>query len=205
MAPSKDPIKLVEDAVVRHQERVLKFYKTIWKQVKSLLTPLQKFLKDLLSAAKDLIKTVGKKVINHLTSTIRRIINFLAPIEKLLKDVIQLGKRILATIRKETDKIKVIRFLKTVVRKYVEFIKKVASLVFDLWKEIGILDAAVAVFDTFSTVLSFIFNWISALIKGLLSTVKKIRTILNKAVKWLIKEQKDAIRLVKDVGKLKVP
>ena len=205
MAPPNDPVKFVEDAIVQHQERVLKFYKTIWKRVKSLLTPLQKFLKDLRSAAKDLVQTVGKKVINHLTSTIRSILNFLAPIEKMLKDIVQLGKRILATIRKETDKIKVIRFLKTVVRKYVETFKKIVGLISDLWKEIGILDAAVAVLDTFSTILSFMFNWISALIKGLFTTVSKVKTILNKGVKGFVKEQKDAIRLVKDVGKLKVP
>lgn len=205
MAASEDPVKFVEDAIVQHQERVLKFYKSIWKRVKSFLTPLQKFLKDLLSSAKDLIKTVGTKVLNHLTSTIRSILDYLAPIEKALKYIIQLGKRILATIRKEVDKSKVIRFLKTVVRKYVETLKSIAGLVFDLWKEIGVLDAAVAVLDTFSTVLSFLFNWISALIKGIVNTVTKSRALLKQGVKAFVKEQKDAVRLLKDVGKLKVP
>lgn len=205
MAPSKDPVKFVEEAIVDHQKRVTKFHKSVWKQVKSFLTPLQKFLKNILSAAKDLAETVGKKVINHITSTIRAILKFLEPIEKALKNFVLLGKRILATIRKEIDKSKVIRFLKTVVRKYVETMRKIVGLIVDLWKEIGILDAAMAVFKKFSTVLKFLFNWIDELVSGILNAVSKVKTLLTRAMKELMKQEKEAIRMLKDVAKLKVP
>lgn len=203
MAPSNDPIKFVEEAIVEHQKRVLNFYKSVWKRVKSYLTPLQKFLKNVLSAAKDLAQTVGKKVISQLTDTIRAILNFLSPIEKLLKDIIQLGKRILATIRKKVDKNEVIRFLKTVVRKYVETFTKIVGLITDLWKELGILDAALAVFNKFRLVLSMAFGWFDQ-VTGVLTAIGKVRKQLQKAIKSLLKERKEALRLVKDVAKLKL-
>ncbi|MVO18355.1 hypothetical protein [Parasedimentitalea huanghaiensis] len=204
MAPSNDPVKFVEEAIVEHQKRVLNFYKSVWKRVKSYLTPLQKFLKNVLSAAKDLAQTVGKKVISQLTDTIRAILNFLSPIEKLLKDIIQLGKRILATIRKKADKNEVIRFLKTVVRKYVETFTKIVGLITDLWKELGILDAVLAVFNKFRLVLSMAFGWFDQ-VTGVLTAIGKVRKQLQKAMKSLLKERKEALRLVKDVAKLKVP
>ena len=203
MAPSNDPVKFVEEAIVEHQKRVLNFYKSVWKRVKSYLTPLQKFLKNVLSAAKDLAQTVGKKVISQLTDTIRAILNFLSPIEKLLKDIIQLGKRILATIRKKVDKNEVIRFLKTVVRKYIETFKKIVELITDLWKELGILDAALAVFNKFRLVLSMAFGWFDQ-VTGVLTAIGKVRKQLQKAIKSLLKERKEALRLVKDVAKLKL-
>ncbi|KAE9626452.1 hypothetical protein [Parasedimentitalea maritima] len=203
MAPSNDPVKFVEEAIVEHQKRVLNFYKSVWKRVKSYLTPLQKFLKNVLSAAKDLAQTVGKKVISQLTDTIRAILNFLSPIEKLLKDIIQLGKRILATIRKKVDKNEVIRFLKTVVRKYIETFKKIVGLITDLWRELGILDAALAVFNKFRLVLSMAFGWFDQ-VTGVLTAIGKVRKQLQKAIKSLLKERKEALRLVKDVAKLKL-
>ncbi|TLP62814.1 hypothetical protein FEE96_13865 [Parasedimentitalea maritima] len=203
MAPSNDPVKFVEEAIVEHQKRVLNFYKSVWKRVKSYLTPLQKFLKNVLSAAKDLAQTVGKKVISQLTDTIRAILNFLSPIEKLLKDIIQLGKRILATIRKKVDKNEVIRFLKTVVRKYIETFTKIVGLITDLWKELGILDAALAVFNKFRLVLSMAFGWFDQ-VTGVLTAIGKVRKQLQKAIKSLLKERKEALRLVKDVAKLKL-
>ena len=203
-AASDDPVKFVEEAIEQHQKRVLNFYKSVWKRVKSILTPLQRFLKNILSAAKDLAQTVGKKVINHITSTIRAIINFLKPIEKALIGILQLGKRILATIRKKVDKSEVIRILKTVVRKYVETFKKVVGLITDLWNELGILDVAMAVFNRFRLILSMAFGWFEE-VTGILTAIKKVRTHLQRVIKALLKELKDAIRLVKDVAKLKVP
>jgi hypothetical protein len=203
-AASNDPVKFVDDAIEQHQKRLLNFYKSVWKRVKFILTPLQRFLKNILSAAKDLLETLGKKVINHLTSTIRAILSFLQPIEKTLNDILQLGKRILATIRKKVDKSEVIRILKTVVRKYVETFKKIIGLITDLWTELGILDVAMAVFNKFRLILSMVFGWFDE-VTGILTAIKKVRTHLQRVIKALLKERKDAIRLVKDVAKLKVP
>lgn len=205
MAEAEDPIRIVEEAIVAHQERVLKFYKTLWKRIKSALAPLRNFLKDLLSAAKQLIKTVGKAVINQLTSAIRAILDLLTRLEKTLKSAILLGKRILATLRKATDQVKAIRFLKTVVRKYVEFIKQVWTMIADLAKQIGVLDAAAKVLDRFATVLSFLFNWISALIKGVSLMTRNTGRHLKQGLKAFVKERKEAIKLGRDIAKMPVP
>jgi len=205
MAEAKDPIKTVEEAVVAHQERVLKFYKTLWKRIKSVLAPLKKFIKDLLSAAKEIAKTVGKSLINQLTSSMRAILDLLTRLEKVLKSVILLGKRILATLRKAADQVKAIRFLKTVVCKYVEFIKQIWAMIADLVKQIGLLDRAIALLDTFGTVLSFVFNWISALIKGLSMMSRNIWRHLKQGIKAFVKERKEAIQLGRYVAKMPVP
>ena len=205
MAEAKDPVKTVEEAVVAHQERVLKFYKTLWKRIKSALAPLKKFIKDLLSAAKEIAKTVGKSLITQLTSSMGAILDLLTRLEKVLKSVILLGKRILATLRKATDQVKAIRFLKTVVRKYVAFITQIWAMIADLAKQIGLLDRAIAVLDTFGTVLSFLFNWISALIKGITMMSRNIWRHLKQGIKAFVKERKEAILLGRFVAKMPVP
>ncbi len=205
MAETKDPVDYVQEAIVKHQERVLKFYKTLWKRIKSLLKPLKDFLKDLLSATKEIAKTVGKRVISMITTSLRAILDMLTRLEKVLKSVILLGKRILATLRKATDQVKAIRFLKTVARKYVEFIKQIWAMIADLAKQIGLLDGAIAVLDTFSTVLSFVFNWISALIKGITLMSRNIGRHLKQGIKAFVKERKEAIQLGRYVAKMPVP
>jgi phage-related protein len=205
MAETKDPVKYVQEAIVKHQERVLRFYKTLWKRIKSLLKPLKDFLKDLLSATRKIAKTVGKSVVSKITSAIRAILDLLTRLEKALKSVILLGKRILATLRKATDQIKAIRFLKTVVRKYVEFIKQIWAMIADLAKQISILDAAIAILDTFSTVLRFVFNWITALIKGITMMSRNIGRHLKQGLKAFVKERKEAIQLGRYVAKMPVP
>lgn len=203
-AASDDPVKFVEEAIEQHQERMLKFYKSVWKRVKSILTPLQKFLKKFISGTKEMVEVLGKEVINRITATIRAILKVLEPIEKALKDIILLGKRILATIRKEIDKTKVIRFLKTVVRKYIETMKKIVTLVVDLWRDIGILDVAMSVLNKFRLILSMVFGWFDE-VTGILTAIKKVRAQLKRIIKTLLAERKKAIKLVKDVAKLKVP
>ena len=205
MAEAKDPVKTVEEAVVAHQERVLKFYKTLWKRIKSALAPLKKFIKDLLSAAKEIAKTVGRSLITQLTSSMRAILDLLTRLEKMLKSVILLGKRILATLRKATDQVKAIRFLKTVVRKYVAFITQIWAMIADLAKQIGLLDRAIAVLNTFGTVLSFLFNWISALIKGITMMSRNIWRHLKQGIKAFVKERKEVIQLGRFVAKMPVP
>mgnify|MGYP000456585665 FL=1 len=205
MAEAKDPVKTVEEAVVAHQERVLKFYKTLWKRIKSALAPLKKFIKDLLSAAREIAKTVGKSLITQLTSSMRAILDLLTRLEKMLKSVILLGKRILATLRKATDQVKAVRFLKTVVRKYVAFITQIWAMIADLAKQIGLLDRAIAVLDTFGTVLSFVFNWISALIKGITMMSRNIWRHLKQGIKAFVKERKEVIQLGRYVAKMPVP
>lgn len=205
MAETKDPVEHVQEAITKHQERVLRFYKTLWKRIKSLLKPLKDFLKDLLSATREIAKTVGKRVISKITTSLRAILDLLTRLEKVLKSVILLGKRILAALRKATDQVKAIRFLKTVVRKYVEFIKQIWAMIADLAKQIGILDAAIAILDTFSTVLSFVFNWISALIKGITMMSRNIGRHLKQGIKTFVKERKEAIQLGRYVAKMPVP
>ncbi|NIZ61111.1 hypothetical protein DL239_08990 [Sedimentitalea sp. CY04] len=203
-AKSDDPVKFVGEAIEQHHDRMLKFYKSTWKRVKSFLKPLQKFLKNFIAGTKDMIATVGKEAINRITSAIRAILKVLEPIDKALQDMILLGKRILATIRKEIDKTKLIRVLKTVVRKYVEIFKKVVSFIENLWDDLGILDVALAVLNKFRLVLSMVFNWFDE-VTGILTAIKKVKAQLKRAIKTLLKERKKAIRLVKDVAKLKVP
>ena len=203
-AKSDDPVKFVGEAIEQHHERMLKFYKSTWKRVKSFLKPLQKFLKNFIAGTKDMIATVGKEVINRITSAIRAILKVLEPIGKALKDMILLGKRILATIRREIDKTKLIRVLKTVVRKYVEIFKKVVGFIENLWNDLGILDIALAALNKFRLVLSMVFSWFDE-VTGILTAIKKVQTHLKRAIKTLLKERKKAIRLVKDVAKLKVP
>ncbi|MEP4036326.1 hypothetical protein [Pseudophaeobacter sp.] len=205
MAETKDPVDYVQEAIVKHQERVLRFYKTLWKRIKSLLKPLKDFLKDLLSATKEIAKTVGKRVISKITTSLRAILDLLTRLEKVLKSVILLGKRILATLRKATDQVKAIRFLKTVVRKYVAFIKQIWAMIADLAKQIGLLNGAIAILDTFSTVLSFVFNWISALIKGITMMSRNIGRHLKQGLKTFVKERKEAIQLGRYVAKMPVP
>mgnify|MGYP000535881904 CR=1 FL=1 len=203
-AKSDDPVKFVGEAIEQHHERMLKFFKSTWKRVKSFLKPLQKFLKNFIAGTKDMIATVGKEAINRITSAIRAILKVLEPIGKALQEMILLGKRILATIRKEIDKTKLIRVLKTVVRKYVEIFKKVVGFIEDLWNDLGILDVALAGLNKFRLVLSMVFSWFDE-VTGILTAIKRVRAQLKRIIKTFLAERKKAIRLVKNVAKLKVP
>jgi phage-related protein len=189
-------------SIEQQQKRLLYYQKTVWKRVKSMLTPLQNFLKNIISEAKKLIDTVGKKVINHITSTIQAILKLFEPIEKALKYLIQTGKSILNTIRKQVNKSEAIPFLKKVIRKYVETFRKVVDWVIELWSELGILDAALAVLNKFRMMLRLVFQWFDD-VTGILSAVKNFRTLLRGTIKTLKEERNDTLRLGKDVAKLK--
>ena len=44
------------------------YLKTVWTRIRALLTPLSKFLKNVISGAKSLAKTVGKAAVKQVTS-----------------------------------------------------------------------------------------------------------------------------------------
>ncbi|WP_027258245.1 MULTISPECIES: hypothetical protein [Leisingera] len=204
MAPSNDPVEFVEKGVSKLHARMLYYLKTVWKRIRALLTPLSKFLKNLISGAKSLAKTVGKTAVKQVTSAAQFILKLIDRVEQVLKSLVKLGKRILDTIRKNADRTRVIRILKTVIRKYVEMIRQVWSWIREIWDELGVLDTALSVISRFASVLQLVFRWIRDL-TGILGAVKKVKSLLKKVLKTLRLEVKEAIRLLKDVAKLPVP
>ncbi|KIC31124.1 hypothetical protein [Leisingera sp. ANG-M6] len=204
MAPSNDPVEFVEKGIDRLHTRVLFYLKKVWKRVRSLLMPLRKFMKKMLSAAKSIAKTAGKKAVAQVTSAGQTVLNLLDRVEQMLKTMIKLGQRILDTIRKNTDRSRLVRVLKTVVRKYVEMFRQVWGWVQEIWEQIGVLDTALSILNRFASVLQIVFGWIKEL-TTILGGVKKVKGMLKKVVKTLRLEMKDAIRLLKDTAKLPVP
>ncbi|OBY26264.1 hypothetical protein [Leisingera sp. JC1] len=204
MAPSNDPVEFVEKAVDKLHARMFYYLKTVWKRIRALLTPLSKFLKNVISGAKSLAKTVGKAAVKQVTSAAQFILKLIDRVELTLKNLVKLGKRILDTIRKNKDRSRVIRILKTVIRKYVEMIRQVWGWVQEIWDELGVLDTALSIISRFASVLQLIFRWIRD-VTGILDAVKKAKALLKKVVKTLRLEVKQAIRLLKDVAKLPVP
>ncbi|KIC12151.1 hypothetical protein RA19_02570 [Leisingera sp. ANG-M1] len=204
MAPSNDPVEFVEKGVSKLHARVIFYLKKVWKRVRSLLMPLRKFMKKMLSAAKSIAKTAGKKAVSQVTSAGQTVLNLLDRVEQMLKSMIKLGQRILDTIRKNTDRSRLVRVLKTVVRKYVEMFRQVWGWVQEIWEQIGVLDTALSILNRFASVLQIVFGWIKEL-TTILGGVKKVKGMLKKVVKTLRLEIKEAIRLLKDVAKLPVP
>ena len=115
-----------------------------------------------------------------------------------------LGKRILNTIKKEADKTKLVRTLKTVVRKYVDAMRKVFAWVNEIWRELDLLNRALMVLDGFRSILQIVFRWIAE-VSVVLTTLKTAQRLLKQVWKPLKKEIKDALRLGKDMAKIPVP
>ncbi len=204
MAPSNDPVEFVERGIEKFHTRVIFYLKKVWKRVRSLLMPLRKFMKKMLTSAKTIAKTAGKKAVSQVTSAGQTVLNLLDRVEQMLKTMVKLGQRILDTIRKNTDRSRLVKVLKTVIRKYVEMFRQVWGWVQEIWEQIGVLDTALMILNRFASVLQIIFGWIKEL-TAILGGVKKVKGLLKKVVKTLRLEMKEAIRLLKDVVKLPVP
>jgi len=207
MAPSgdkNDPVKAVERGVERLHKRITFYLKTLWKRVRTLLKPLRTFLKKVMKVVKKIAATVGKRVIEGLVRAATRLLDLFDRVEKLLSTMFLLGKRILNTIKKEADKTKLVRTLKTVVRKYVDAMRKVFAWVNEIWRELDLLNRALMVLDGFRSILQIVFRWIAE-VSVVLTTLKTAQRLLKQVWKPLKKEIKDALRLGKDMAKIPVP
>lgn len=207
MAPSNqanDPTEFVERGITRLHQRITYYFKTIWKRVKGLLAPLRNFLKKLIKVVKQIAVTVGKKVVDMLTRAANLVLSLFDRIEALLKKLFLLGKRVLTTLKKETDKTRLVRVLKTVMRKYIAAFRQVATWVNELWDQLDILNRALALLDSFRMVLQLAFRWIAE-VTAVLSALRRIRQLLRGVWKALKKEVKEAIKLGRDVAKMPVP
>lgn len=201
---ANDPTEFVERGITRLHQRIIYYLKTIWKRVRGLLAPLRNFLKKLIKVIKQIAVTVGKKVVDMLTRAANLVLDLFDRIEALLKKLFLLGKRVLTTLKKETDKTKLVRVLKTVVRKYIAAFRQVASWVTELWDQLDILNRALALLDGFRMVLQLAFRWIAE-VTAVLSALRRIRQLLRGVWKALKKEVKEAIKLGRDVAKMPVP
>ncbi|EBA18673.1 hypothetical protein RSK20926_13159 [Roseobacter sp. SK209-2-6] len=207
MAPSgdkNDPVKRVAKDVETLHKRITYYLKTVWKRVRGLLAPLRNFLKKILKVVKKIVATVGKKAVDTLVKAATKLLDLFDRVEALLKTMFLLGKRILNTIKKEADKTKLVRTLKTVIRKYVQAMRKVFGWVNEIWRELDILNRALMILDTFRGVLQIIFRWIAE-VAVVLNTLKRAKQLLKSVWKALKKEIKDAIKLGKEVAKMPVP
>lgn len=207
MAPPKasnSPVAFVADRISQILKRLLHFQKSVWQRILGWLNTLRTLIKNLAKQIKQLIQIVGKKAVDMLLRVLQRLQALINPITKLLAKLIQTAKRVLTIIRKKTDMTEVIRILKTVIRGFVTDLRQLFARVTSFLSEIDILGKALALFDRFRSVLRMAFRWIDDLTR-LAGTVQKIRLMLRSTLKILKKEVTEAIRMGKDMARLKVP
>ena len=162
------------------------------------------FLRNIQAAAKSLAQTVGKAAAQAATGALQQILSLIDQIELTMKAMLKMGKRVLATIRKTADKNRVVRILKTVIRRYIQMFRQIWSWICDFHDQLDLLGNTMAVIRKMRQVLQLAFSWIDD-VTQVVSALKRTRTLLKKTIKAMRIEVKDAIKLAREVKKMPVP
>lgn len=206
MAPTNDPMTLVENQLTTLHRQVEFYYKKLWKRISASVAPLRSFLKNVISAAKKMAQTVGKAAVDSLITTGRFVLNLIDNLATGLRQLWTIGKHILTGFKRklEADRAKLIRVLKTKLRGYVALFRKVFAWVTQLWDQIAPLDRALAIVARVSGVLRLVFGWIAD-VTQVVTVLNTVKQLLRKIWKPIKREVKTAIALGKDIARMPVP
>ena len=202
MAQANDPLKPVLDAVWRYQKRIQELIGSVFNKLRSSMGKAIAFMDNVVKYAKEIAKKVGKGVVNTIVSMRNRIFAAVNAVPGLAKSALKLGYRIIATIQKAADPNKVIKVVKKLFQTYVRMIRQLADYVSDMVAALDPVGKALKVIATFRLVLQMVFKWIAD-VSGAATAVAKTRSLVRKAAKLLRAEVKDAVRVVKEVQRLK--
>lgn len=203
MAQENDPTQKFLEATERYQTILTRLWKVVFKKVASIMRALTSFLTKFIAQAKDLVTTIGKKAVNTLIGTGQRLIDLIQGTPNRLKAAIRFGKKIVALIKKAVDPNKIINTLKKLFRRYVQMIQDIANFVSELISNLDIIGTALGVVNTFKRVLQMMFAWIADVTRANDAALKAKR-MLKKVQKDMKREVKEAIKLRREVMKLKV-
>ena len=204
MPEANDPLKPIEKGVVKIHDALTRYLKAYIKKLSSMIGPLASFVKEVTSAAKQLIRVVGKAAVETFIKAANRFLRIIGRLLSEAKGLLQFAKRILKMIGKATDPARIIKVLLTLLRKFSKLFKTIVQNVIELLSQIDVLGPVLKIIATFKTVLQLMLSWISR-ITGVVSLLQKAKTIVKKLVKVLKAELKELVQLVKEAGRIKLP
>ena len=204
MPEANDPLKPIEKGILKIHTSLTQYLKAYIKKLTSMIGPVAAFVKQVTSAAKQLINVVGKTAVETFIKAATRFLRVLKRLVVEAKVLIQFAQRILKLIRKATDPARIIKVLNTLLRKFSKLFKTFVQNVMELLSEIDVIGPVLKIIDTFRRVLQLMISWISK-ITGVASVLQKAKTIIKKLVKLLKREVKELIQLVKESGRIKLP
>ena len=202
-ATENDPTQKFLDATQKYQTRLFQLWKVTFKRVASYLKSLVSFIDNVIKAAAQLASTVGKAVVKKVTEAGLYVKNMIKRIPQMLKNAMKLGKRIIALIKKAADPNAIINTLKKLFRKYVMMFREIFGTITEMVKQLDILGTVLAVVNTFKRVLQMMLSWIGEVTR-VNDAVVRSKRLLNKVLKEMRKEVKEAEKMRKEVAKLKV-
>lgn len=202
MAEPNDPTKQIAEKVTIFDARLKELLKVVFKKLQPLMSTYGKFLAQMRSYAKELAAKVGKSVVDTILNAGEDLIATFEFLKRELKAGIKFAAKILATIKKATDPTAILKKLKGMVQKFVRVYKTLAERIIKFVLAIDPIGNALLVVEKLKMMLQLIFNWISS-VTGAASAVRKAQRLLKKMVKVLKEDIKHAVRLGKEVTKLK--
>lgn len=202
----KDPLTRdldeIRTSIEGWQTQLFHLWKVVFKKIKSKLKSAVSFFDKVVTEGRRIASTVGSKVIDKIVDAAKRLGFLLERIPQLLKNAHRLGKKILSIIAKAADPSKIIGTMKRLVTRYINMIKEIYRFLFDFLSYIDALGAALAIINTFKTVLRLVLSWIAD-VTGVMSVLRKISNMVRKIVKKMKVEIRDAIKTSKKAARLK--
>lgn len=202
MATSNDPTAPVLRAVEAYQSRLFELWKVTFKKVNAKFNAARSFFDNVINRGEEIASKVGKAVVDRLAQLGQGVFAVIDTVPGACKSALRLGNKIIALIRKAADPNRIIGTLKKLFHRYVKMLRDIYAGVVDFLSALDPLATALAVVNTFRNVLRLVVSWVGE-VSGANSAVKKARSLVKRAVKAMKLEIKEAIRLRKQVLKLK--
>lgn len=199
---ANDPTAPVLRAVETYQQRLFHLWKVVFKQINAKFSTATKFFDNLVTKGHEIASKVGQAVVDRILGLKDRVFGALEAVPNIVKSALRLGNKIISLIRKAVDPNRIIGTLKRLFMRYVKMLREVFGWVSDFFSALNPLGAALAIVNTFRNVLRLVVSWIGE-VSGANSAVKKAKSLLKRVVKAMKVEIKEAVRLRKDVLKLK--
>ncbi len=201
-AAANDPTAPVLRAVERYQARLFEIWKSIFKRISSKFSAARGFFDNMVTKGHEIASKVGQAVVSRIVAFRETIFGTLDYVPAAVKSALRLGNKIIALIRKATDPNRIIGTLKRLFMRYVKMLREIFAQIQSMMQALSPLSAALAIVNTFKNVLRLMVSWVTQVSQAN-SAVKKAKSLLKKVVKAMKVEIKEAIRLRKQVLKLK--
>ncbi|MEM8577536.1 MAG: hypothetical protein AAGF60_06760 [Pseudomonadota bacterium] len=201
--PTQDsPLKPIEDNVVAIERKLTDFMRLLLSKVKPMAARFTALLVKVKKSAKSLAAKVGKGTIDKILKLGDKLLRLLPMLEKMVMNAVKFARRIIATIRKAPVVEKVFKAVKAMVARLASMYRTILARVAQMMILINPIQAVLKIVTTFSTVLSFLFSWISE-VGSVEALMKRASSVVKKAHKMLKAEAKRVTQMVKEANQLK--
>jgi hypothetical protein len=202
MAQTNDPTAPVLRAVETYQSRLFELWKGLFKKIASKFSGAAKFFDNVVAKGHEIASKVGQAVVDGIVAYTERVFGALEAIPALARRAIRLGNRIIALIRRAADPNRILGTLKKLFSRYVKMLKDIFGWLRDFYEALDPLGKALAVVNTFRNVLRLVVKWVGQ-VSGANSAVRKAKGLVKKVVRAMQREIRDAVRMRREVLRLR--